>query len=129
MPGVCTVKSLWCALSAKCIQIDETDFLHHNVDAIRRNLAPKANHQLPILWYSMALAVNSLLFLHSDDQVSTIVLWWNLCNVHRFFPECTSWTTQFERKCCIYAYKLVEKFYLSIIVTKHHMSALQLPKG
>ena len=68
-------------------------------------------------------------FSQTYDQVSTIVLWWNLCNVHRFFRECISWTTQFERKCCIYAYKVVETFYLSIIVTKHYMSALELPKG
>jgi len=29
----------------------------------------------------------------------------------------------------IYAYKVVETFYLSIKVTKHYMSALELPKG
>ena len=34
-----------------------------------------------------------------------------------------------KRKCCIYAYEVVEKFYLSILVTEHHMPALELPKG
>ena len=35
------------------------------------------------------------------------------------------------RESAVYmlAYKVVELFYLSIIVTKHHRSALELPKG